>query len=413
MPAAADKSNAIIAIAPLGLGTALSLIGDATLYTVLPTHFADAGIALASVGIILSVNRIIRLVTNGPAGWLYDRGWDRRIFFLAALALGSLSTAMYAISMGIEILFVARLLWGLAWSGIWVSGNAIVLEMASEHERGRWVGIYQVWFFFGGALGAFLGGVLTDAVGYQSALWIGAGISVFGTIVAAIGLANHRHLRDQRAAAQTNVTRARLRIIPDFRAVSPAMWAAVAAHGANRLVASGVVTSTLGLLVQNLRGDLVGVASITGGLLAGRTFISLASAPIAGAWSDRRGSRWGLLALSLFTGAVGIAIFAIPDTLAVLIGALLGAIASGNIQSLATALVGDLSADKRQGRNLGIFHTAGDLGSAIGPLAAFALLPITGLSTVFLACALLMLVNALWALKVRASTKLQLSASHF
>ncbi len=403
MLAAAHKSNAIIAIAPLGLGTALSLMGDATLYTVLPTHFADAGIALASVGVILSVNRLIRLVTNGPAGWMYDRSWDRRVLFLASLALGALSTAMYAMSAGFEILFVARLLWGLAWSGIWVGGNAIVLEMAAERERGRWVGIYQVWFFFGGAVGAFLGGVLTDALGYQSALWIGAIVSAIGTIVAAIGLVNQGHLHQGRAPAQPNLSPARF-LTPNLHALSPAMWAAIAAHGANRLVASGVVTSTLGLLVQNLRGDLVGVASITGGLLAGRTFVSLASAPIAGAWSDRIGSRWGLLAVSLFVGAVGIAIFAIPDTLAVVIGALLGAIASGNIQSLATALVGDLSADKRQGRNLGIFHTAGDLGSAIGPLAAFALLPITGLATVFLGCAVLMIANAAWAYSLSHQT---------
>ncbi len=388
-------------------------MGDATLYTVLPTHFTDAGIVLASVGIILSVNRLIRLVTNGPAGWLYDRAWNRRALFVASLAVGALSTAMYAVSAGFEILFIARLIWGIAWSGIWVGGNAIVLEMASEGERGRWVGIYQVWFFFGGALGALLGGVLTDAFGYQSSLWIGAIISVFGATIAAVGLVNHHHLSNERAVAEKNVSPTRFHLTPNLRATPPAMWAAIAAHGVNRMAASGVVTSTLGLLIQNLRGDLVGVASITGGLLAGRTFISLASAPIAGVWSDRIGSRWGLLAISLFLGGAGMVVFVFPDMLAVLIGALLGAIASGSIQSLATSIVGDLSADKHQGRNLGVFHTAGDLGSAIGPLAAFALLPITGLSTVFIVCALLMLANALWAIRVGASAKVQLSASHF
>ena len=62
---------------PLGVGTALSLMGDGTLYTVLPTHTAEAGIALTSVGIILSVNRLVRLFLNGPAGLAYDR-WPRR-----------------------------------------------------------------------------------------------------------------------------------------------------------------------------------------------------------------------------------------------------------------------------------------------------------------------------------------------
>ncbi len=78
---------------PLGLGTALSLMGDATLYTVLPTHAAEAGIALAAVGIILSANRFIRLFLNGPAGYAYDRSPRRRLF-IPALFIGALSTAV-------------------------------------------------------------------------------------------------------------------------------------------------------------------------------------------------------------------------------------------------------------------------------------------------------------------------------
>ena len=50
---------------PLGLGTALSLMGDATMYTVLPTHTAAAGIALSSVGILLGANRAVRILLKG------------------------------------------------------------------------------------------------------------------------------------------------------------------------------------------------------------------------------------------------------------------------------------------------------------------------------------------------------------
>jgi len=389
--------NYFFAIAPLGIGTALSLMGDATLYAVLPTHPSDAGIALASVGIILSVNRIIRLVTNGPAGWLYDRVRDHRLIFLASLIIGAISTALYALSTSLAPFFFARLIWGAAWSGIWVGGNAIVLEMAPESARGRWVGIYQVWFFFGSSLGSLLGGVLTDAFGYRNALWLGAIISILGAMIAALGF----YTRHEHSVPRPSIPIPRFAIAPDLRALSPRLWAVIAAHGVNRLVVAGVVTSTVGLLIQNLRGDAFGVASLTGGLLAARTLISLASAGIFGEWSDRIGSRWGLLAISLALGAIGIFVFAIPDWVALLIGALIGAIASGSIQSLATALVGDLSTTADRGRSLGIFNTAGDLGSAIGPLVAFALMPITGLGAVFIACAALMMVNAVWVLVLK------------
>lgn len=428
------KSTAFLAIFALGIGTASSLMGDATLYTVLPTHPADAGIALASVGVILSINRVIRLVTNGPAGWLYDRVLDRRIIFLASLVIGAVSTALYAISSSFEPFFFARLLWGAAWSGIWVGGNAIVLEMAPENARGRWVGIYQVWFFFGSAVGSFLGGVLTDAFGYHNALWIGAAISTLGAFIAAVGLLNHFHLRSPRfsegrdrdrtheksmiaqlqssdkgvltgdfvnSISQPSLRITRPRFVFDLRAISPQLWAVIASHGINRLVVAGVVTSTLGLLIRDLRGDAFGVASITGALLATRTLVSLGSAGIFGEWSDRRSSRWGLLLSGLVMGAAGILLFAISDWFAFLAGALVGAVASGSIQSIATSLVGDLSPIAERGRILGIFNTAGDLGSAIGPLAAFALLPITGLGVVFITCAALMAGNATWVIVLK------------
>ncbi len=406
---AAVQTSGTLALWPLGLATALSLMGDATLYAVLPTHPVEAGIALGSVGIILSINRWIRLLSNGPAGWLFDRLPDRRTLFFGSLWLGVLSTAMYAVSAGLPLLFLARLLWGLAWSGIWIGGNAIVLEMAPEAQRGRWVGIYQVWFFFGSALGSLVGGALTDAVGYHHALGVGALISTAGALAAMVALSSSHaaarvnarpvgvRTKEKRAAPARRVPFA----LPDRHAVSPALGAAAAAYAANRLVVSGVVSATLGLVVeQNLGAGLqwgtleVGVASITGGILAARTLISLFGAPFAGAWSDNEGNRWRLLVWSLVAGALGIGLLAAPGAVPVVVGTFVGAAASGSIQALATTLAGDLAADSRHGANLGILYTAGDLGSAIGPMAAYAMLPLTGLPAVFIACAVLLLLVA-------------------
>lgn len=400
----ATTTRAATALLPIGLATALSLMGDATLYAVLPTHSADAGIALAGVGIVLSINRFIRLVTNSPAGWLIDRLPDRRALFVGSLALGVVATTIYAASSGLPALVFGRLLWGLAWSGIWIGGNAIVLQMAPEAQRGHWVGIYQVWFFFGSALGSFFGGAMTDAVGYRETLWIGAIVSTIGAL-AALAL----------PAASQPIERARLTLAPagvsfvqSIRDISPAMWATATAQGVNRLAAAGIVSATLGLVVQESLGVQlhlgawqIGVASVTGGLLGSRTLISLVGAPVAGKWSDDAGQRWGLLAASLFLGAFGIGVLAAPNLLIVIAGTIAGAIASGSVQALTTALAGDLSSGNAHGKNLGFFNTAGDLGSAIGPLYAYALLPITGLGAIYIGCAILMLGVAGWVTRFR------------
>ena len=394
------------ALWPIGLATALSLMGDATLYAVLPTHSADAGIALAGVGIVLSINRFIRLITNSPAGWLIDRLPDRRILFISSLTLGVVATTVYATSSDLIALLFGRLLWGLAWSGIWIGGNAIVLQMAPEAQRGHWVGIYQVWFFFGSALGSLVGGTMTDIVGYREALWIGASISAVGAL-AAFAL----------PSASKPIERARLTLAPlgislrkSIRDISSPMWATATAQGVNRLAAAGIVSATLGLVVQESLGTQVhlgawqiGVASVTGGLLGSRTLISLVGAPFAGKWSDNAGQRWGLLAMSLLLGALGTGVLAAPNILIVVAGTVAGAIASGSIQALTTALAGDLSSGNMHGKNLGFFNTAGDFGSAIGPLFAYALLPMIGLSAIYIGCAILMLGVATWVTRFRQS----------
>jgi MFS family permease len=63
---------------------------------------------------------------------------------------------------------------------------------------------------------------------------------------------------------------------------------------------------------------------------------------------------------------------------------LLGAVTSGSVQALVTALAGDLVGGAQRGRAVGLLHTFGDLGSAVGPPVAYALLPGMGLSGVYL-----------------------------
>ena len=63
--AAQDDKKHIIVFAVI---TALCLIGDSMLYIVLPVHAADLGLSLWEVGVILAVNRIVRLPLNPCIG---------------------------------------------------------------------------------------------------------------------------------------------------------------------------------------------------------------------------------------------------------------------------------------------------------------------------------------------------------
>ncbi len=394
---------------PVAVGTCLSLLGDASLYTVLPTHTAAAGVSVASVGILLSANRFIRLILNGPAGLAYDR-WRRRPLFVSALFIGAFSTAIYGLTQGFVPLLLGRLLWGLAWAGIWVGGNTIILDAAHDDTRGRWVGTYQLSFFLGTSSGSLLGGLLTDRLGYHQAMHVSAALTFLGAIVALLFLPETRGLKQGMDRSGADLAPSSLPEGQALQALNPAVRAefasAAALYAADRLVVAGVLSSTLGLFLLEQMGEQVsiagyvlGVATLTGLGLGLSRLISMASAPLSGGLSDRVGNRWRVAAGGLVPGVAGFGLLATGLPLAALVGIPLTAVTGGSNLSLATALIGDLGNSDRQSRRLGVVFTIGDLASAVGPPLAYLLIPWIGVKAVYLLSGslfALMFLVALW-----------------
>ena len=406
---------------PVGLGTTLSLMGDTALYAVLPTHTADAGVLVASVGILLSANRWIRLALNGPAGLAYDR-WPRSSLFVPAMFVGAISTALYAVTQGFWPLLVGRLLWGVAWSGIWVGGNTIILDVTTDLDRGRWTGLYQLSFYLGGTVGFPMGGLLTDWLGFHQAFAAAAAITTVGAFIALFVLPETRGVRRGRTAAASR----RLQVAEEAKQAAEgtaapeekknagqsqarreALASATALYGINRFVGAGVISATLGLLLEQRWGESLavggfslGIATLTGLALGMSTFISMWIAPLAGHWSDRLGSRWWVAAGGLLAGAFGLGLLAARLPAAIFPGIVLSAVTSGSNQSLATAVVGDRAETARRGLSLGWMHTVGDLSSAIAPPLAYGLIPWIGLPGIYLACAALLAGMVAWAARL-------------
>jgi MFS family permease len=376
-------------VLPVALGTGLSLLGDTSLYAVLPTHTADAGVIMTQVGLLLSANRFIRLALNGPAGLIYDR-YPRRYLFVSALFIGALSTAMYALTTGFWPLLVGRLLWGLAWSGIWVGGNTIILDISQAQNRGRWIGIYQTAFYFGASSGAVLGGLLTDWLGYHRAMGIGAGLTLFGAIIAFLFLPETRQTRLTKTSEPMSISQA-AGLASSLPTRQGELISAISLMGVNRLLLAGVLLPTFGLFLSEHVGNsievatvTIGVATLTGIALGANGLISMTTAPVMGGLSDRLGNRWQAAAGGLVPGITGFGLLAMGSPLMALVAIPLTAIAGGSNQSLSTALVGDLSDERLRGRRMGILFTIGDLTSALGPPLAYSMIPLIGINSIYL-----------------------------
>lgn len=375
---------------PVGFGIALSLLGDQTLYTVLPNPeiMAQAGVTLTTVGIVLGLNRLTRIISNGPIGLLYDRS-NRRALMIFSIGLGAVSTLCYVLAVDEPLLLMGRVLWGIAWSGIWIGGNTMALDVSNRSDRGRVSGRLQMWFFLGVAASSLLGGIFTDTFGYRGGLMVSTGLTTLGFLVWMVALPETRRKPGAREDHESAG-------YPEDPFPWKAAFSASAPYFVLRFVIAGVLTaSTIIWLSQFTDGDLklqeftVPLATLTGSFVAIRVLISMFSAPASGAISDKIGRRWAVLSGALFIGAVGLWVMGLSNPLLAIMGAFLATISGGSIQGMVPAVVGDQTGETQQGRALSVVFIVGDFGSALGPPVGLLLVPIIGIGDVYRLCALL------------------------
>lgn len=391
--------------------TALSLAGDGTLYAVLPSQHAALGLAALQVGWLLSVNRLARIPLNALSGWLSNRVGFRAPY-VAGLLCGALSTIGYGLTESYGLLLALRALWGLSWALLTVAALGMILDAAAPDERGHYTGVYSSFSFFGGAILTILGGAWVDRLGYAPAM------RLLGTITA-LGLLVSLTLPSRRARPVTISRRG--------RAVRGTGWAQRMGVGHpqillvlvmnffHRFFFAGVFYATFGAYLAAtlgqhpiVGGHTLGVASLTAALLFLRNVVSILVGPLLGRLSDRLGQRAGLIAIGFGLGAIGLGLLALPHTWPTLVIAVVAsAIAYGLVPPLMVARIGDLTQGHRGGAISG-YQIAGDLGSGLGPLAAYALIDSVGMSTTYGLCGALLfglVILALAGLRQHARTQ--------
>ena len=361
----------------LGFGTAISLLGDSTLYTVLPHPdiSAQLGITLSSVGLLLGANRATRLVLNGPVGLLYDR-MPRRGLLIAALSLGAGSSIFYAVGNGFWPLLMGRVFWGLAWSLLWVGGNSVVLDVSTEANRGRNSGIYQMWFFIGVGTASFAGAILTDLFGFRSGQWISAAVIAASALVWLFLLPETRGNETPNPEKVTEYEKP-VKVKLPLKVLAAVSFTVFV----SRFLTWGVLAATAILWLSEIFGDgmqistlFIPIATLTGLYTALSNLTSIGSTPIAGSVSDKFGRRWPVIGWAMVLGGLGTWLMSGEIRILALIGAFLVPLAGSTAETLVPAIAGDRVPRNLRSRALGLINTAGDLGATIGPFAALGIL---------------------------------------
>ena len=334
--------------------TALSILGDQALYALLPLYFQEIGLLPIQVGILLSANRWVRLLTNHLAEHLLDR-FPVNLMLVLSLALGALLSLAYAYISSFLVLFIARCLWGLCFSFI---RHISVMGVASSTEPqnlGQMMGFYNGISRIGSVLGIVLGGILFDLIGFSTTLAVFCLFSLFAVPFAMrSGLQTSSSINYQQQKNKSS-TRYSALLCCGFCIGS---------------VGPGLIMSTLGFILLSrygtevdLMGFVVGIATLNGLLLGCRWVLETLGAPIYGALIDRTGIRLGA-PLCFLVGLIVMLLLNLSENLA---GLALGMIV---FFACGTALSTVLSAEaSRLGAKFFVrYATAFDLGMAFGPI---------------------------------------------
>ena len=342
-----------------GSAVAFSLLGDQAIYAILPIHFQALGLLPYQVGILLSANRWVRLITNHPAERISARA-SAKWLMLGVLVLSCLTTLSYGQGYAFPVFLGARLLWGFCWSFLRQIGIMTSVSGVAAGNVGKAVGYYTGISKVGSAAGCLFGAILYDILGYRSTFFILGTATLLG---APLGYASQLEPPGRTPLSKSknrDGNGKQLRMLIFFGFVVGC-------------VGPGLIMSTLGFILKNEFGThistgtlLFGVATLNGVLLSSRHVIDTVGAPFFGVFVDAVGHRKG--ALICFSAS---AITLLGAMIAKNLGVLLLMVLLFFVLGAASTVLLSARAAHSGSRTYASFATALDLGAACGPFVGW------------------------------------------
>jgi len=130
----------------------------------------------------------------GKAGDMWGRRWP----FLVAIALFTLASVGGALATSFPMLVLWRGVQGLGGGGLMILSQAIIADVVSAKERGKFMGPMGAVFGVSSVLGPVLGGWFTESLSWRLAFWLVVPLGVATFVVAWFALRLPSHSSNRR-----------------------------------------------------------------------------------------------------------------------------------------------------------------------------------------------------------------------
>ncbi|MFH0412431.1 MDR family MFS transporter [Corynebacterium sp. L4756] len=173
--------NVGIIFSALMLTMLMSSLGQMIFGSALPTIVGELG-GVDQMSWVISAFMVTMTIAMPLAGQLGDR-IGRKWVYIGGIAIFVIGSTIGGFASGMGVLIAGRAIQGFGAGIMMISSQAIVAEVVSARERGKFMGIMGGVFGVSSVLGPVLGGWFTDGPGWRWGLWINIPLGLLAIIV--------------------------------------------------------------------------------------------------------------------------------------------------------------------------------------------------------------------------------------
>ncbi|GGR96135.1 EmrB/QacA family drug resistance transporter [Streptomyces aureoverticillatus] len=176
----------LVSIGALLLGMLLAALDQTIVSTALPTIVSELG-GLDHLSWVVTAYMLAATAATPLWGKLGDQ-YGRKKLFQTAIVIFLVGSALCGVAQNMPQLIGFRALQGLGGGGLMVLSMAIVGDLVSPRERGKYQGLFGAVFGATSVLGPLLGGLFTEHLSWRWVFYINLPIGVVALVVIAAAL---------------------------------------------------------------------------------------------------------------------------------------------------------------------------------------------------------------------------------